>query len=147
MEKQKHWPKSDRVKWVEWRLSFNTGNSIETILKGAPSIIIGFAFLIHLLQKERHLYWQTEKTKWDAKLAEQQFQQEINLEAGNQIHEALNNEDRNVIKALNSLRKMTQQINRSSNINSVEITFALGDKRQDTTFRRPKRRITFPDNE
>jgi hypothetical protein len=69
--------------------SVQTGNSIEAILAGNVHTILGLAFLIHLISKERRVYWETEKAKWDAKSAERKFQQGANQEAGKRIRAGL----------------------------------------------------------
>jgi hypothetical protein len=124
--------------------SFDTGKSLEAILTGNAPTIIALAYLIHLLSKERLLYWQTEKAKWDAKSAEEKFHREENQEKERLIQDALHKEDRNLIKPLNSLQKVSKQIARSSRIVSVEIQFAHEESAEIET---PRRRIQLKDDE
>lgn len=124
--------------------SVHTGNSLETILAGSAPIIFALAFLIRELSKAHLMYWQTEKTKWDARLAEKHFRREGNQEIERRIQNALLKEDRNLIKALNGIRRMQKQIANSPRITSVEIRF--GSENDQPEFERPKRAIKFDDD-
>ena len=55
--------------------SVQTGGSIETILSGNLPTILALAYLAHLALKERLLFYQAEKAKWDAKLSEKKVRQ------------------------------------------------------------------------
>jgi hypothetical protein len=125
--------------------SVYTEKSLEAILTGNAPTIIALAYLIHLLSKERLLYWQTEKAKWDAKSAERKFHLEENQEKERLIHDGLHKEDRNLMKPLNSLQKVSKQIARSSRIVSVEIQFALDE--ESAEIETPSRRIQLKDDE
>ncbi len=123
--------------------SVHTEKSLEAMLSGSGPTIIALAYLIHLLLKERLLYWQTEKTKWDARLAEKKFQQE-NQEAKQRISVALRKEDRNLTRVRDSLERVEKRIARSSRIVSIEIQLVLDDDNPENE--RPRRAISLDDS-
>jgi hypothetical protein len=123
--------------------SVHTGNSITTILHGNADTLILLALLVHFLSKEHHEYWQTQKTKWEAKLAERKFRQQDNTDPEVKISAGLRQGDPNLVKASNVLETLVRKISRSWRIISVDIKISVIDEEKTD---RPKRRITFDDN-
>jgi hypothetical protein len=123
--------------------SVNTGNSLEANLIGNAPTIIALAYLIHLISKERLLYWQTEKAKWGAKLAEKRFRQDEDQENQRQIDEALRKENRNLMTVMENIQRVNKLITRSSGIVSGEVQFVVDE--EPTQPKVPKRRILLED--
>ena len=125
--------------------SVQTERSLEVILIGHAATIFGVAYLVHLVLKEKLLYWQGVKAKWDAKLAESKFlEAEIRPEEQRRIHAALSEKDPTLLKALANMQKVNRQIARSASITSVEIEFLPDEDPSEPE--RPKRKITLNDD-
>jgi len=124
--------------------SIHTGNSLELVLNGPGAVIVALGYLLHIVLKERGLYWQGEKTKWEAKSAEIKFRQEKNQEIERRIREGRLKENRKLIRAEDSIQKLSRQIARSPHIASVEIKF-VADEDQPAA-ETPRRQILFEDD-
>jgi hypothetical protein len=124
--------------------SVHTGKSVETILSGSAQAILLIGFAIHFLQKEALVYWQSRKTKWESKIAEKKFHEmEDHEEKEQRLETALREKDRRLTKALESLSKVTKQIDRSHCIVSVEIQIV--SEETEMIDLRPKRAIRLED--
>lgn len=104
--------------------SVHTERSIEAFLIGNGRTIVGL-FLIFLWARQQH--WKTEKLKWDAKLAERKFRSLEYSEGQERIRAAMQNEDVNVVKALQALERVAKRIFQSSRITSIQITLVDED--------------------
>ncbi len=102
--------------------SIHTGNSVDIVLSGSQEIILGLALLIHLINKERHQFWETQKVKWDAKLAETKFRKQADGEEERRIQAGVRAEESHLMKAIDHLRKVGDQAAGSPHILSIEIT-------------------------
>jgi hypothetical protein len=96
--------------------------------------------LIHYLLRERHKYWETQKIKWEAKLAERQFREGSETDDG-KVRVALRDGDPNLSRAAKTLEKLVSRITRSWRIVAVEIKITANEEET----KKPIRRITFED--
>lgn len=116
----------------------HTERSLETFLSGNGQAIVALVFL---LLGVRHLHWKTQKLKWDAKLAERKFRSEEYLDGQERMWAAMQEEDANLTKAVESLERVVRRIFQSPRITSIQINLV----EEGSQFNKPTREISFED--